>query len=128
MEDVLMPWQRRTENRILLAAGMIGFILLATISFLFYFRRQRKLDNARAVSEYRYRKLYDEGSDPIVLIGPDMRYIDCNAAALRFSACRTRKESSARKSVCSRAKAAPNCSNRTSPTDRESPDRRTPAI
>jgi len=84
MEDVLMPWQRRTENRILLAAGMIGFIFLATISFLFYFRRQRKLDNARAVSEYRYRKLYDEGSDPIVLIGPDMRYIDCNAAALRF--------------------------------------------
>ncbi|MFX6702228.1 PAS domain-containing protein, partial [Acinetobacter baumannii] len=34
--------------------------------------------------EYRYRKLYEEGSDPIVLISSELRYLDCNAAALRF--------------------------------------------
>lgn len=84
MDDVLAPWRARTENRILLTTGILGFILVALISFLVYYRYQRRLDNALSASEYRYRKLYDEGSDPIVLISPELRYLDCNGAALRF--------------------------------------------
>ncbi|MFJ3054844.1 EAL domain-containing protein [Herbaspirillum sp. NPDC087042] len=84
MEDVLAPWRSRTENRILLTTGILGFILIALISFLVYYRYQRRLDNALSASEYRYRKLYDEGSDPIVLISSELRYLDCNGAALRF--------------------------------------------
>ncbi|KAF1034389.1 MAG: putative signaling protein [Herbaspirillum frisingense] len=84
MDDVLAPWRSRTENRILLTTGILGFILIALISFLVYYRYQRRLDNALSVSEYRYRKLYEEGTDPIVLISADLRYLDCNAAAVRF--------------------------------------------
>ncbi|NUU01763.1 EAL domain-containing protein [Herbaspirillum robiniae] len=84
MDDVLAPWRSRTENRILLTTGILGFILIALISFLVYYRYQRRLDNALTVSEYRYRKLYEEGNDPIVLISADLRYLDCNAAAVRF--------------------------------------------
>ena len=84
MEDVLAPWRSRTENRILLASGILGFILIALISFLVYYRYQRRIDNALTVSEYRYRKLYEEGADPIVLISSDLRYLDCNVAAVRF--------------------------------------------
>ncbi|WDZ94446.1 EAL domain-containing protein [Herbaspirillum sp. WKF16] len=84
MDDVLAPWRSRTENRILLTTGILGFILIALISFLVYYRYQRRLDNALSVSEYRYRKLYEEGNDPIVLISADLRYLDCNAAAVRF--------------------------------------------
>ncbi|MFJ3047894.1 EAL domain-containing protein [Herbaspirillum chlorophenolicum] len=84
MDDVLAPWRSRTENRILLATGILGFILIALVSFLIYYRYQRRLDNALSVSEYRYRKLYEDGNDPIVLISADLRYLDCNAAAVRF--------------------------------------------
>ncbi|MBW9332256.1 EAL domain-containing protein [Herbaspirillum sp. RU 5E] len=84
MDDVLAPWRSRTENRILLATGILGFILIALIAFLVYYRYQRRLDHALSSSEYRYRKLYEEGSDPIVLISSELRYLDCNAAALRF--------------------------------------------
>ncbi|WP_039785576.1 EAL domain-containing protein [Herbaspirillum huttiense] len=84
MEDVLSPWRSRTENRILLTTGILGFILIALIAFLVYYRYQRRLDHALSSSEYRYRKLYEEGSDPIVLISSELRYLDCNAAALRF--------------------------------------------
>ncbi|MBP0599487.1 EAL domain-containing protein [Herbaspirillum sp. LeCh32-8] len=84
MSDVLAPWRSRTENRILLTTGILGFILIALISFLVYYRYQRRLDNALTVSEYRYRKLYEEGTDPIVLISADLRYLDCNVAAVRF--------------------------------------------
>jgi diguanylate cyclase (GGDEF)-like protein/PAS domain S-box-containing protein len=84
MDDVLAPWRSRTENRILLTTGILGFILIALISFLVYYRYQRRLDNALTVSEYRYRKLYEEGNDPIVLISSDLRYLDCNVAAVRF--------------------------------------------
>lgn len=84
MEDVLRPWNSRTENRILLASGTLGFILVALIAFLVYYRYQQRVDNALSVSEHRYRKLYEEGTDPIVLISSGLRYLDCNAAALRF--------------------------------------------
>ncbi|WP_433691676.1 EAL domain-containing protein [Herbaspirillum seropedicae] len=84
MNDVLAPWRSRTENRILLTTGILGFILIALISFLVYYRYQRRLDHALSASEYRYRKLYEEGNDPIVLISAELRYLDCNAAALRF--------------------------------------------
>ncbi|WP_343585083.1 EAL domain-containing protein [Herbaspirillum sp.] len=84
MDDVLAPWRSRTENRILLATGILGFILIALVSFLVYYRYQRRVDNALSASEYRYRKLYEDGNDPIVLISADLRYLDCNAAAVRF--------------------------------------------
>ena len=84
MDDVLAPWRSRTENRFLLATGILGFILTALVAFLIYYRYQRRIDNALSVSEYRYRKLYEDGNDPIVLISADLRYVDCNAAALHF--------------------------------------------
>ncbi|MFL9925914.1 EAL domain-containing protein [Herbaspirillum lusitanum] len=84
MEDVLKPWRSRTENRILLSTGILGAIMFALIAFLIYYRHQKKIDSALTVSEYRYRKLYEEGNDPIVLISADLKYLDCNAAALGF--------------------------------------------
>ncbi|EJL94324.1 PAS domain S-box/diguanylate cyclase (GGDEF) domain-containing protein [Herbaspirillum sp. CF444] len=84
MNDVLAPWKSRTLNRILLSIGISGFIVLALIAFLIYYNYKQKRDDALTESEHRYRQLYDEGNDPIVLISQDMLYIDCNAAALRF--------------------------------------------
>ncbi|WP_408168845.1 bifunctional diguanylate cyclase/phosphodiesterase [Herbaspirillum rhizosphaerae] len=84
MDDVLMPWKSRTLNRILLSVGISGFILLALVAFIIYYNYKQKLDDALTESEHRYRQLYDDGNDPIVLISQDMLYIDCNAAAVRF--------------------------------------------
>jgi len=84
MDDVLKPWRSRTLNRILLSVGISGFILLALVAFLIYYNYKQKRDDVLTESEHRYRKLYEEGNDPIVLISPDMLYIDCNAAAVRF--------------------------------------------
>ncbi|WP_338034479.1 EAL domain-containing protein [Herbaspirillum rhizosphaerae] len=84
MDDVLAPWKSRTLNRILLSVGICGFIILALVAFLIYYNYKQKRDDALTESEHRYRQLYDEGNDPIVLISQDMLYIDCNAAALRF--------------------------------------------
>src|SRR5450830_63110 len=84
MDDVLMPWKSRTLNRILLSVGISGFIRLALVAFIIYYNYKQKLDEALTESEHRYRLLYDDGNDPIVLISQDMLYIDCNAAAVRF--------------------------------------------
>jgi len=84
MDDVLAPWRSRTINRILLSVGISGFILLALIAFLIYYNYKQKRDDVLTESEHRYRKLYEEGNDPIVLLSPDMLYIDCNAAAVKF--------------------------------------------
>jgi len=84
MDDVLAPWKSRTLNRILLSVGISGFIVLALIAFLIYYTYKQKRDDALTESEHRYRQLYDEGNDPIVLLSQDMLYIDCNAAAVKF--------------------------------------------
>ncbi|MFJ9531762.1 EAL domain-containing protein [Herbaspirillum sp. NPDC101396] len=84
MDDVLSPWKSRTLNRILLSIGISGFIVLALIAFLIYYNYKQKRDDVLTESEHRYRKLYEEGNDPIVLLSPDMLYIDCNAAAVKF--------------------------------------------
>lgn len=84
MEDVLAPWKSRTLNRILLSIGISGFILLALIAFLIYYNYKQKRDDVLTESEHRYRKLYEDGNDPIVLLTTDMLYIDCNAAAVKF--------------------------------------------
>jgi diguanylate cyclase (GGDEF)-like protein/PAS domain S-box-containing protein len=84
MDDVLAPWRSRTLNRILLSVGISGFILLALVAFLIYYNYKQKRDDVLTESEHRYRKLYEEGNDPIVLLSADMLYIDCNAAAVKF--------------------------------------------
>ena len=84
MNDVLAPWKSRTINRIFLSIGVCGFILLALAAFLIYYRYKKKRDDVLSESEQRYRKLYEEGSDAIVLLSEDMRYLDCNAAAEKF--------------------------------------------
>lgn len=84
MDDVQAPWKSRTLNRILLSIGISGFIFLALVAFLIYYNYKQKRDDVLTESEHRYRKLYEDGNDPIVLLTTDMLYIDCNAAAVRF--------------------------------------------
>jgi hypothetical protein len=128
MDDVLAPWRSRTENRILLATGILGFILIALIAFLVYYRYQRRLDHALSSSEYRYRKLYEEGSDPIVLISSELRYLDCNAAALRFFGVPDKERIIGRKVGCSRARKRASLSSRISMNWSAASWRTTPAV
>ncbi|HPN83911.1 MAG TPA: PAS domain S-box protein, partial [Victivallales bacterium] len=56
-------------------AGLIGAILDIT--------ERKKIENDLRSSEETFRKLYEEASDPILLMKDD-KFIDCNTAALNF--------------------------------------------
>ncbi|MDY7578870.1 EAL domain-containing protein [Herbaspirillum sp. RTI4] len=84
MDDILIPWRKRTLNSMLLSAAVVLLILGMFIVFSVYQRRRHKSDVILNSSEQRYRILYEESDDPIFLISTEMRYLGCNTAAAKF--------------------------------------------
>jgi PAS domain S-box-containing protein len=93
-------FSRQIEHRILYADGEVGYISVRYIIFKNADGRtvktygvnqditeRRKAEEAVRDSEKKYRALYEEANNPIVMIDEDGRYIDANEAALDFLEC-----------------------------------------
>ncbi|HTD03098.1 bifunctional diguanylate cyclase/phosphodiesterase [Undibacterium sp.] len=80
--SVLLSWSQRLKQRVFLAALTIGFILLLAGILVWHINHLRKSNTRLKASENRYRLLYLEAQDAILLINRDYCYVDCNPAAV----------------------------------------------
>ncbi|MFZ6646497.1 EAL domain-containing protein [Undibacterium sp. TJN25] len=82
MGSILSSWNKRLKQRIFFAALTIGFILLLAAVLVWHIGHLRKSNTRLKASENRYRLLYQEAQDAILLINRDYLYVDCNPAAI----------------------------------------------
>ncbi|MES2073147.1 MAG: EAL domain-containing protein [Pseudomonadota bacterium] len=80
--SILLSWNKRLKQRIFFAALTIGFILLLAAVLVWHIGHLRKSNSRLRASENRYRLLYSEAQDAILLINREYCYVDCNPAAV----------------------------------------------
>ncbi|GGC81678.1 EAL domain-containing protein [Undibacterium terreum] len=82
LDSVLSSWSKRLKQRAFFAALTIGFILLLAGMLVWHIGHLRKSNTRLKASENRYRLLYQEAQDAILLINREYCYVDCNPAAV----------------------------------------------
>ncbi|MES2104229.1 MAG: EAL domain-containing protein [Pseudomonadota bacterium] len=82
LDSVLLSWNKRLKQRIFFAALTVGFILILAAILVWHIGHLRKSNARLRASENRYRLLYQEAQDAILLINRDYYYVDCNPAAV----------------------------------------------
>ena len=84
LDEILVNWRDRSENRIAFAGATIALIGILTTLLMSHIRQLQQSERRLTASETRYRALYESATDGIVLINRAREYVDCNPAALRM--------------------------------------------
>ncbi len=81
-DHIFLDWRQRVQQKLFFAGltVLLTFILLALL--LLQIRRLQKSRGKLTDSERRYRMLFQDAQDAILLINRDYRYVDGNNAAL----------------------------------------------
>jgi diguanylate cyclase (GGDEF)-like protein/PAS domain S-box-containing protein len=82
IDSALAPWKSRSVQRILFSGATILLIGVLTFFLFLHIRRLRRTEDNLAVSENRYRMLYEGATDAILVLDQDQVYVDCNSAAV----------------------------------------------
>lgn len=89
---VAIMWQDLTWQKILLSSLMIAFALVFAILIRRQIQRLRESRERLADSERRYRMLFQDAQDAILLIDKEYHYVDANNAALAWFGLARREE------------------------------------
>lgn len=84
MKNVLAPWKSRSVQKILLSGATILFIGILAFFLLLHIQRLRRTESSLATSEKRYRMLYENATDALLVIDRQQVYVDCNNAAVKL--------------------------------------------
>ncbi len=92
LAKTLADWQRRTWQKLLFSTLMIVFALIFISLLMRQVRRLRESGEKLSDSERRYRMLFQDAQDAILLIDRECRYVDANNAALTLFGLSRREE------------------------------------
>ncbi|MFZ6674967.1 EAL domain-containing protein [Undibacterium sp. Xuan67W] len=84
VEVILANWRDRARQKLIYAVLTVSCILAFIFLLLGKIRRLRGSSEELSASESRYRMLFQDAEDTILLINRDYVYVDCNAAALEM--------------------------------------------
>lgn len=92
LDSILVDWQSRVRQKLFFAALTVLFTFLLLALVLRQIHRLRGSRGKLANSERRYRMLFQDAQDAILLINRDYRYVDGNNAALALFGLSKREE------------------------------------
>ncbi len=92
LSRILSDWNDRSRQKLIFTVLTIGCILLLVILLIAKLRSLRKSAEELRASENRYRVLFQDAQDTILLINRDYVYVDCNLAALNMFGVSDRSE------------------------------------
>ncbi|MCU6432302.1 EAL domain-containing protein [Undibacterium sp. Jales W-56] len=84
IDTILADWRERARQKLIFALLTISCILVFIILLIGKIRRLRGSAEDLRASENRYRMLFQDAEDTILLINREYKYVDCNAAALEM--------------------------------------------
>ncbi|QJQ06960.1 EAL domain-containing protein [Undibacterium piscinae] len=82
IDDILEDWSERVRQKLFFSALTVLFIVILGFLLMRQIRRLRASRAKLADSESRYRLLFLDAQDAILLINRDYMYVDCNKGAL----------------------------------------------
>jgi diguanylate cyclase (GGDEF)-like protein/PAS domain S-box-containing protein len=84
VEDILAEWGQRVKQKLFFAALTVLFIIALAFLLLKKIKHLRSSRARLADSESRYRLLFLDAQDAIMLINRDYVYVDCNNGAVNL--------------------------------------------
>jgi PAS domain S-box-containing protein len=82
LDEVLAPVKKRAVTYYFFGFGITALLLLVGFLTAWSFARQKRVNQALAKSEYKYRSLVEQASDGIFLCAANGRFTDVNEAGL----------------------------------------------
>lgn len=84
VDNILVDWQHRAWQKILFSGLMILFAIVLSALLIRQMRRLRDSREKLSDGERRYRMLFQDAQDAILLISKEYLYVDANNAALHL--------------------------------------------
>ena len=84
MDNILVDWNKRLQQRILFTSLTVAFIVLLALVLMWQLKRLQISQAKFIASEDRYRILFTGAQDAILIINRAYQYVDCNHAAVKL--------------------------------------------
>ena len=82
MDNILLDWSNRLQQRIMFTSITVAFILMLALILMWQLKRLQISKAKFVASENRYRILFTGAQDAILIINRNYQYVDCNHAAV----------------------------------------------
>jgi len=82
MENILLDWNKRLQQRMMLTSLTVAFILMLAAILMWQLKRLQISRAKFIASEDRYRILFTGAHDAMMIINRAYLYVDCNHAAI----------------------------------------------